>query len=105
MAAEQSVIDELNDDSDDAWQVAADVPPEAVLDLYRHEIDRANTIIVATPLDTAPAWWPGEVFGEWRLDDLREVLLHVVVETACHAGHLDAARELIDGRRWLVLTG
>lgn len=22
----------------------------------------------------------------------------------CHAGHLDAARELIDGRTWLVLT-
>jgi hypothetical protein len=31
-------------------------------------------------------------------------MLHVVTETACHAGHLDAARELIDGRRWLVLT-
>ncbi|MFD0606098.1 hypothetical protein [Streptomyces aureus] len=27
-----------------------------------------------------------------------------MTETACHAGHLDAARELIDGRRWLVLT-
>jgi len=32
-------------------------------------------------------------------------MLHVIVETACHAGHLDAVRELIDGRRWLVLTG
>ncbi|MGW9134077.1 hypothetical protein [Streptomyces sp. NPDC055681] len=27
-----------------------------------------------------------------------------MTETACHAGHLDAARELIDGRRWMVLT-
>ncbi|HEX6486574.1 MAG TPA: hypothetical protein VF012_07660 [Nocardioidaceae bacterium] len=26
------------------------------------------------------------------------------LETACHAGHLDAARELIDGKNWLVLT-
>jgi len=25
-------------------------------------------------------------------------------ETACHAGHLDAARELIDGQTWLILT-
>jgi hypothetical protein len=33
-----------------------------------------------------------------------EVLLHVITETACHAGHLDAARELIDGRQWIVLT-
>jgi hypothetical protein len=27
----------------------------------------------------------------------------VIVETACHAGHLDAARELIDGKTWLIL--
>jgi len=38
------------------------------------------------------------------MDDLREILLHVITETACHAGHLDAARELIDGKQWLVLT-
>lgn len=30
--------------------------------------------------------------------------MHVVTETACHAGHLDTARELIDGRQWMVLT-
>jgi hypothetical protein len=30
--------------------------------------------------------------------------VHVIAETACHAGHLDAARELIDGRQWVVLT-
>lgn len=34
----------------------------------------------------------------------REILLHVIAETACHSGHLDAVRELLDGRRWLVLT-
>jgi hypothetical protein len=31
-------------------------------------------------------------------------ILHVITETATHAGHLDAARELIDGGQWLVLT-
>ncbi|MCX5414452.1 DinB family protein [Streptomyces sp. NBC_00059] len=30
--------------------------------------------------------------------------MHVITETACHAGHVDAARELLDGRRWMVLT-
>jgi len=30
-------------------------------------------------------------------------MLHVIKETGCHAGHLDAARELIDGRQWIVL--
>ena len=28
----------------------------------------------------------------------------MMAETACHTGHLDAVRELIDGRTWLVLT-
>jgi Protein of unknown function (DUF664) len=56
------------------------------------------------PLDNAPAWWPEDLFGSWRLNDLREILLHVIAETATHAGHLDAARELIDGRQWIVLT-
>jgi hypothetical protein len=37
-------------------------------------------------------------FEHWRLRDLREIILHVITETAVHAGHLDAARELLDGR-------
>jgi hypothetical protein len=74
-----------------------------VFGLYRQEIDRANAIIAATSLDTAPADWPKE-WSDWRLANLREIMLHVITETACHAGHLDAARELIDGREWMVLT-
>jgi len=31
--------------------------------------------------------------------DLRWVLLHLIEETAHHAGHADATRELIDGTR------
>jgi hypothetical protein len=50
------------------------------------------------------AWWPHDLFGEPHLRTLRDVLLHVITASACHAGHLDAARGLIDGRRWLVLT-
>ncbi|MDG9727507.1 DUF664 domain-containing protein [Streptomyces sp. DH41] len=34
----------------------------------------------------------------------RDVPLHVITETACHAGRLDAAREPLYGRRWMVLT-
>ncbi len=104
VAGEQAVIDQVAEEADDAWQVGTDVPAQAVFDLYREQIDLANTILSATPLDTAPAWWPEELFGSWRLDNVREVILHVLTETAVHAGHLDAARELIDGRKWLVLT-
>ena len=89
---------------DGAWQVAADVPAADVLDLYRQEAALADAIVAATDLDAPPGWRPVELFGEWGPRDLRATLLHVLTETACHAGHLDAARELIDGRTWLVLT-
>lgn len=86
-----------------AWQVPSEVPVGTVFDLYRREIERANAIIVATPLDSPPAWWPEEQWPGWRLSNLRQIILHVITETACHAGHLDAVRELIDGRAWCVV--
>jgi Protein of unknown function (DUF664) len=92
------------DSGANAWQVGPDVPAEAVLGLYRREIELADAIIAATSLDAAPAWWPEDLFGSWRLDDLEQMIVHVITETACHAGHLDAVRELIDGQQWLVLT-
>jgi hypothetical protein len=84
------------------WQVPLATPATAVLDGYRQEIERADAVIAATPLDHAPAIWPAEIWPDWRLPDLRAVILHVITETACHAGHLDAARELIDGRQWMT---
>ncbi len=87
-----------------AWEVDPQTPAAAVFDAYRQEIERANAIIAATPLDGPPTWWPVEQFGEYRLHTVREIVLHVMTETASHTGHLDAARELIDGKLWMVLT-
>ena len=89
-------------DATSAWIVSSDTPPEEVLALYRDEIDSANAIIRATPLEQAPKFW-ADHFGTWRLPDLRAIMLHVIGETACHAGHLDAARELLDGKTWIIL--
>jgi Protein of unknown function (DUF664) len=85
-----------------AGQVPRGMTGAGVLRLYRTEIGRASQIIQTTPLDAAPAWWP-DYFGTFRLADQRAVLLHVITETACLVGHLDAAGELIDGRTWLIL--
>ena len=30
-------------------------------------------------------------------------MLHMIVETATHAGHLDAVREILDGHQRLVM--
>ena len=88
---------------DEAWQVPADVPGSAIFELYRGEIAAANAIIAVTPIDAMPAWWP-DFFQNFPPRPLRKTLLHVITETATHAGHLDAFRELTDGTQWIVLT-
>jgi hypothetical protein len=86
-----------------AWAVDPGTTPEEVIGSYHQEIEHANRIIASIPIETAPLGWPADLFGSFRLPDLRAVVLHVITETACHAGHLDAARELLDGRQYLVL--
>lgn len=85
-----------------AWQHGERLTAAGLRDLYRDSTARADEVIATTALDASPVWWP-DTTSSWRLNNLREVLLHVITETACHTGHLDATRELIDGRLWLVL--
>lgn len=88
---------------EDEWRVAPEESAAAILDAYRAQTADSDRVLASLDLDDAPAWWPEDLFGDWRLDTVRAVVLHVITETACHAGHLDAARELVDGRQWLVL--
>ncbi|SDM40399.1 DinB family protein [Allokutzneria albata] len=104
VAGQPDAIAEL-DVVGDAWRVDPNLPPDQVLAGYRTQIEHADAVLATTSLDSAPAWWPDGLFGDWRLATNGEVLLHVITETACHAGHLDAARELLDGHQWLVVTG
>ncbi len=71
-----------------------------VLNGYAHETAATAALVQGLPGGTAPVYWPEGQWGDWRLSSLSEVLAHVLVETSCHAGHLDAARELLDGRTW-----
>jgi uncharacterized damage-inducible protein DinB len=89
---------------DEAWRVDAATPAAAVLDAYRAEARAADEVVHRTDLEAQPAWWPAELFAELPVRDLRQTVLAVVVETATHAGHLDAVRELLDGHQHLVLT-
>lgn len=86
----------------DAWTVPDDVAASDVLDLYRATAARSDAVVLARPLDAPLAWWPDFLGDRW-LADVRDVLMHAITETATHAGHLDAARELLDGRQHLVL--
>jgi hypothetical protein len=86
------------------WQLGPDESAEDIFALYRDEIAHADAIIAGSSLDQPPRQLASH-WGEAGIDfpDLRTVMLWVIRETACHAGHLDAARELIDGRQWIVL--
>ena len=86
------------------WQVAPEESAEDVFEQYRTEISLSDEIIAGLDLDASPKR-PDPEWAKWGMDfpDLRSVLLHVITETAIHGGHLDAARELIDGRQWVVL--
>jgi len=97
---------ELPSDDDGGWLVEPEVPAEAVFGLYRDEIQRANVIIAGTALGAParrrdPRWdgwgWPSPA----GIVNLRWIILHMIEETAQHAGHLDTARELLDGRTGL----
>ena len=93
----------LLDESGDEWQVAEDETPESVFALYREEIGRSDAIINTSALTDPPAQrdprWEG-----WGLDfpDLVRIMVHTLKETACHAGHIDAVRELLDGSQWII---
>ena len=103
MAGDQGAWNSLESTGASAWDVDRGVSPASVLKLYEEEARQADEVIAATPLDAAPVKWPEGLFGSWRLNSLREVIVHVIRETACHAGHLDAVRELLDRRQWMVL--
>lgn len=95
-------VPELDEGRPADWRVEPHESTAAVLAEYRAAIARSDRILAALPLDASPRHrepdWPAERFA-----DLEAVLLHVILDAATHAGHLDAARELIDGRQHLVL--
>jgi len=75
-------------------------PVADVIAFYRDQCERANAVLAATSLDAKPVGrHPGKLDGE--ITDLRRSVLHMIEETARHVGHLDAARELLDGRTGL----
>jgi uncharacterized damage-inducible protein DinB len=84
------------------WTVPPEETDDAVLAGYVEECREATELIATTDLGHPPRWWFPDA-GPPPCSTLREVLLHVLVETATHAGHLDICRELVDGGQRLVL--
>ncbi|MCW5951959.1 MAG: DinB family protein [Propionibacteriaceae bacterium] len=78
----------------DLW-VGVDETREEIVDLHHHSARVSDATITELELD-APGvvpWWP----PDRRQVTLRQIGIHMIVETARHAGHADVIRELIDG--------
>jgi uncharacterized damage-inducible protein DinB len=81
---------------------SSDTEPGAaeVLAAYRAECARSDAVLTSLALGARPA---GDIPDDMpeEIQDVRTIVLHMIEETARHAGHLDVARELIDGRTGL----
>ncbi|SFF01438.1 Protein of unknown function [Actinacidiphila alni] len=85
---------------DDQAPLTTPRAPEAVFAFYEEQCRRSDAVIARTPLAALPRGRHHEPLGD-ELADLRGIVLHLIEETARHAGHLDIVRELLDGRTGL----
>lgn len=87
----------------DGWSVPV-TSGAAALEGYAAWAARTDAHLGAVDLDAPPRWWPGpEVFPFPAFDHAGQAAWRLVMETATHAGHLDVARELVDGHQHLVV--
>jgi Protein of unknown function (DUF664) len=79
------------DDPDADLRVEPDETTADIVEFYRRARAAADAVILELDVDDVGTAWFGDPVS------LRWVLIHMIEETARHAGHLDILRELIDG--------
>jgi uncharacterized damage-inducible protein DinB len=72
-------------------RVEPDETTQGILDFYARARAASDKAIAEHDVDDMGTAWTG------RPSSMRWVLIHMVEETARHAGHVDILRELIDG--------
>jgi len=83
-------------EADPNWEfrTATELAPDEVVQRYREACERSRRVVAgATDLGQLSV----QPLRDGRQFSLRWVLLHLVEETARHAGHADLLREAIDG--------
>ncbi len=74
-----------------------DLPSAEIIGFYRDQCASSDAVLAVTPLSAVPC---GR-HRDYQPPTVRWVVLHMIEETARHAGHLDLARELLDGQTGL----
>jgi hypothetical protein len=92
-------FDEDSDDEpyDPYAPFVIDWPSSKVLAYYRDQTRQTDDMLAATALASAPRGRHGTEDMD-QPKSVREIVLHLIEETAAHSGHLEIARELLDGK-------
>jgi hypothetical protein len=72
----------------------SDLSSSEVLRVYRDECDRSDEVIAGVTMSSKPL----RRHFDNEVPNVRWVMLHMIEETATHSGHLEIARELLDGQ-------
>jgi Protein of unknown function (DUF664) len=92
---------EEEDTYDPEAAFTCDWPSADLIATYRDECRRSDEILALTPLSAGPrglGFHPGPAEYTKQITNVRWIVLHVIEETAAHSGHLEIARELLDGK-------
>jgi hypothetical protein len=80
-----------------------DYPSAEIIASYRQVCGMSDEVLAITPLSAAPARPDAHPNPEVvpQITNVRWIVLHIIEETATHSGHLEIARELLDGKTGL----
>lgn len=91
---EETPGDEVREPYDPFAAFTSSLPSQEVLAFYTEQCRQSDEVLARTTLSA-------KALGRHTPDDevpsVREVVLHMIEETAAHSGHLEIARELLDG--------
>ena len=80
-----------------------DRPAADVIAYYRKQCQRSDAVLAVTSMSAPPRGRHGDPDEDDEPPSVRWVVLHMIEETASHSGHLEIARELLDGKTNLGL--
>jgi uncharacterized damage-inducible protein DinB len=77
-----------------------DWPSAEIIAGYRAECRKSDEVLAVTSLSAAPSRLDFHPDPEYtaQITSVRWIVLHLIEETATHSGHLEIARELLDGK-------
>jgi Protein of unknown function (DUF664) len=81
------------------WRLGPDETLAGVLAEYDEIARRTDELVATLDLDAAYPLPPAPWFEPGASRSVRRTFLHIIAETAQHAGHADILRESIDGQK------